>query len=135
MLGDRPGERAETSLSQIKTQKCLTKSSKWLQKRPLISYTTTTTTIIIAECSSAEEEEEETAEGKSSKENCLHRIAVIVAFTLELKQMAVWRTQCLSFRLSVRLCDGQISLVWHIMKVDSSVTVRDIKMTSQIEIT
>lgn len=133
MLGDRPGERAETSLSQIKTQKCLTKSSKWLQKRPLISYTTTTT-IIIAECSSAEEEEE-TAAGKSSKENCLHRIAVIVAFTLELKQMAVWRTQCLSFRLSVRLCDGQISPVWHIMKVDSSVTVRDIKMTSQIEIT
>lgn len=131
MLGDRPGERAETSLSQIKTQKCLTKSSKWLQKRPLISYTTT---IIIAECSSAEEEEE-TAAGKSSKENCLHRIAVIVAFTLELKQMAVWRTQCLSFRLSVRLCDGQISPVWHIMKVDSSVTVRDIKMTSQIEIT
>lgn len=133
MLGDRPGERAETSLSQIKTQKCLTKSSKWLQKRPLISYTTTTT--IIAECSSAEEEEEETAAGKSSKENCLHRIAVIVALTLELKQMAVWRTQRLSFRLSVRLCDGQISPVWHIMKVDSSVTVRDIKMTSQIEIT
>lgn len=132
MLGDRPGERAETSLSQIKTQKCLTKSSKWLQKRPLISYTTTT--IIIAECSSAEEEEE-TAAGKSSKENCLHRMAVIVALTLELKQMAVWRTQCLSFRLSVRLCDGQISPVWHIMKVDSSVTVRDIKMTSQIEIT
>lgn len=128
MLDDRPGERAETSLSQIKTQKCLTKSSKWLQKRPLISYTTTT--IIIAECSSAEEEEE-TAAGKSSKENCLHRIAVIVALTLELKQMAVWRTQCLSFRL----CDGQISPVWHIMKVDSSVTVRDIKMTSQIEIT
>lgn len=134
MLGDRPGERAETSLSQIKTQKCLTKSSKWLQKRPLISYTTTTTIIIIAECSSAEEEEE-TAAGKSSKENCLHRIAVIVALTLELKQMAVWRTQRLSFRLSVRLCDGQISPVWHIMKVDSSVTVRDIKITSQIEIT